>query len=198
MAGTGLPGIDILKVQGELIARAEGGSESELKFNRDAQQRVIEIFLQEKDEKSARTKLADAVKEMRAAMPESLKKAIEESGGLSEAMIDRFNNAWFRSFLAYDPRPTLQKVRCPVLAINGEKDLQVPAKENLAEIERALKAGGNRDVKTIEFKGLNHLFQPCKTGSPGEYARIETTIAPEVLNAIGDWIVEKTGARKDR
>ena len=82
-----------------------------------------------------------------------------------------------------------------MLAINGEKDLQVPCKENLAEIDKALKAGGNRDVKTIEFAGLNHLFQPCKTGSPSEYARIETTIAPEVLKAIGDWIVEKTGPR---
>ena len=112
-----------------------------------------------------------------------------------EATIEQLNNAWFRSFLAFDPRPTLQKVRCPVLAVNGEKDLQVPSKENLAEIEKALKAGGNSDVKAIEFPGLNHLFQPCKTGSPAEYAQIETTIAPEVLKAIGDWIVERTSAR---
>jgi uncharacterized protein len=79
-----------------------------------------------------------------------------------------------------------------VLAINGEKDLQVPAKENLAEIEKALRAGGNRDVKTVELAGLNHLFQPCKTGSPSEYAAIETTIAPEALKTIGDWIAEHT------
>jgi uncharacterized protein len=195
MAGTGLPGIDILKAQGELIAKAEGASESELKFDRDAQQRVIEILLHEKDEKAARAKLADALKELRANMPESTKKALEESGGLSEAMVDAFNNAWFRSFLAYDPRPTLRKVRCPVLAINGEKDLQVPSRENLAEIEKALKAGGRTDIETIEFKGLNHLFQPCKTGSPSEYAKIEITIAPEVLKAIGDWILEHTSAR---
>jgi uncharacterized protein len=88
----------------------------------------------------------------------------------------------------------LRKVRCPVLAVNGEKDLQVPPKENLAEIEKALKAAGNSDVKAIEFPGLNHLFQPCKTGSPSEYAQIEMTIAPEVLKVIGDWIVEKVGS----
>jgi pimeloyl-ACP methyl ester carboxylesterase len=198
MAGTGLPGIDILKAQGELIARAEGASESELKYDRETQQRLIDIFLQEKDEKAARAKLTAALKEMRANMPESAKKGLDESGALSEGMIDAFNNAWFRSFLAYDPRPTLRKVRCPVLAVNGEKDLQVPSKENLAEIEKALKAGGNAAVKTIEFKGLNHLFQPSKTGSPSEYAKIETTIAPDVLKAIGDWIVEKTGTRADR
>ncbi len=194
MAGTGLPGIDILKAQGDLIARAEGASDAEMKRSREIQQRAIDIFLQEKDEKVARTKLAAAMKEMLAAMPETLKKTAEESGDLSEAMIDQFNNVWFRSFLAYDPRPTLRKVRCPALALNGEKDLQVPPRENLSEIEKALKAGGNQDVKTIEFKGLNHLFQPCKTGSPSEYAKIEITLAPEVLKAMGDWIVERTKA----
>jgi uncharacterized protein len=192
MAGTGLPGIDIVKAQGDLIAKAEGATEAEMKRSREIQQRAIEVFLQEKDEKAARTKLAAAMKEMLAAMPEAVKKAAEESGELSDAMIDQFNNAWFRSFLAYDPRPTLGKVHCPVLAINGEKDLQVPPKENLAEIRKALEACGNRDVKTIEFKGLNHLFQPCKTGSPSEYAKIEITIAPEVLKAVGDWIVEQS------
>jgi uncharacterized protein len=193
MAGTGLPGTDILKAQGQLIAKAEGASESGLKFARDSQQRLIDIFLQENDEKVARTKLAAAMKEALAAMTDEEKKALGEAGSeLSEAMTDRFNNAWFRFFLTFDPRPTLQKVRCPVLAVNGEKDLQVPSKENLAEIGKALRAGGNPDVKTIQFPGLNHLFQPCKTGAPSEYAKIEITIAPEVLKAIGDWIVEQT------
>ena len=68
-------------------------------------------------------------------------------------------------------------------------------KENLAEIDKALKAGGNCNVKTVELPGLNHLFQPCKTGSPSEYASIEVTIAPEALKTIGDWIVEQTAAR---
>ena len=116
-------------------------------------------------------------------------------GSLSEAATKAFNNTWFRFFLTYDPRPTLRTVRCPVLAINGEKDLQVPAKENLAEIAKALGAGGNTNVKTVELPGLNHLFQPCKTGSPSEYASIETTIAPEALKTIGDWIVLQTGIK---
>lgn len=192
MAGTGLPGADILKAQGQLIWKAEGLSDSELKTARDSQQRAIDIFLHEKDEKVAREKLAAARKELLAAMPEAARKAAEESGEISEAALDGWNNAWFRSFLVYDPREALRMVRCPVLAVNGEKDLQVPPKENLLQIEKALKAGGNSDVKTIEFAGLNHLFQPCKTGSPSEYAKIEITIAPEVLTAIGDWIVEKS------
>jgi pimeloyl-ACP methyl ester carboxylesterase len=191
MAGTGLPGAEILKAQGLLIWKAEGLSDSELKMARDSQQRVIEILSKEKDQAASRQKLAAARKEMLAAMPEVARKATEDSGAMSEAAMDGWNNAWFRSFLTYDPREALRTVRCPVLAINGEKDLQVPAGENLAEIRKALESGGNRDVRTISFAGLNHLFQPCKTGSPSEYARIEVTIAPEVLKAIGDWIDEK-------
>jgi fermentation-respiration switch protein FrsA (DUF1100 family) len=80
-------------------------------------------------------------------------------------------------------------------AINGAKDLQVPAKVNLAEIEKALRSGGNCQVKTVELPGLNHLFQPCQSGSPSEYASIETTMAPEVLKTIGEWIREQTAAR---
>jgi fermentation-respiration switch protein FrsA (DUF1100 family) len=74
----------------------------------------------------------------------------------------------FRHFLTYDPRPTLRKVRCPVLAINGELDLQVPAKENLTAIREALKAGGNRDVTIQELPRLNHVFQTSRTGSPAD------------------------------
>ena len=82
-----------------------------------------------------------------------------------------------------------------MLALNGEKDLQVPPKENLGEIAKALKEGGNSQVTVKELPGLNHLFQTCKTGAVSEYAEIEETIAPLVLTQIGDWIIEHT---KDR
>jgi len=196
MAGTGMPGREIMAAQGQLILKAIGASESQLKLQRDAQKRLFDIVAREKDEKATLAKLAAASKEIFAALPESEKKALgDASGGLSEATLAQLNNAWFRSFLTFDPRSTLRMVQCPVLALNGEKDLQVPAKDNLAEIDKALKAGGNRHVKTVEFPGLNHLFQPCKTGSPSEYASIETTIAPEALKVMGDWIVEQTGAK---
>ncbi len=195
MAGTGLPGRDILKAQLALILKADGVSEAEQKYARAGQRRLIEILLQEKDAKVVAAKVVAAYKEVLVALPEAEKKAVVESGEVSEAMIAKWNTPWFRSFLVYDPRPTLRKVRCPVLAIDGEIDLQVSATENLAEIRKALEVGGNRDVKIVEFKGLNHLLQPCTSGSPSEYARIETTIAPEVLKAIGDWIVEHTSSK---
>ena len=107
-------------------------------------------------------------------------------------MLSRVETPWFKYFIKYDPRPTLEKVKCPVLAIDGSKDLQVPPKEDLAAIKEALTKGGNKNFETIELKGLNHLFQTAKTGSPTEYNTIEETIAPIALKTIGDWILKIT------
>lgn len=100
---------------------------------------------------------------------------------------------WFRRFLAYDPRENLEKVTCPVLALNGEKDLQVPPKENLSRIEAALRVAGNADVTTLELPGLNHLFQTCTTGAPSEYAEIEETFSPTALDVVTKWIRKRSG-----
>jgi hypothetical protein len=102
------------------------------------------------------------------------------------------SSPWFSGFLDYDPVPALQKIRCPVLALNGEKDLQVPAKQNLPLIHKALQGAGNVDFETQELPGLNHLFQHCLTGSPVEYGPIEETIAPEALQIIADWLLKHT------
>jgi hypothetical protein len=112
-----------------------------------------------------------------------------------EAQIKQITTPWFRFFLTYDPRPTLARVKCPVLAINGEKDLQVDPDQNLPEIEKALRGGGNARVTIVELEGLNHLFQRCETGAPAEYAKIEQTIAPEALERIGSWILETVGRK---
>jgi hypothetical protein len=70
----------------------------------------------------------------------------------------------------------------------------VPSADNLRAIEAALREGGNANVTAREFAGLNHLFQPTQTGSPSEYGTIETTMSPEVLEAISGWITERFGA----
>ncbi|WP_338732053.1 alpha/beta hydrolase family protein [Mangrovimonas cancribranchiae] len=95
------------------------------------------------------------------------------------------------SLIRSKPSEYLEKVACPVLAINGNKDFQVPSKENLNAIKMATKKSGNKNVKTVEFENLNHLFQECNTGMSSEYSQIEQTIAPEVLDLITDWIKEQ-------
>jgi len=103
-------------------------------------------------------------------------------------IVNQLSSPWMMKFIKYDPAPMLQKVQVPVLALNGEKDLQVPAKENLTAIESALKKGGNTSVITKEFPGLNHLFQSCETGLVGEYGILEETFSEEVLSEIATWV----------
>ena len=97
---------------------------------------------------------------------------------------------WTQYFLRYYPAPALEKVKCPVLAVNGENDLQVPAKENLKAISAALQKGGNMKVTVKAYPGLNHLFQACTTGLPAEYSIIEQTFSPDVLKDLADWMVK--------
>jgi len=123
---------------------------------------------------------------------EAAKKKIDAQLTSADQQSYAWATPWFRYFLNYDPRPTLMKVHVPVLAINGEKDLQVPAKEDLEAIDQALKEAGNRDYKVVLLPNLNHLFQTSKTGAPSEYAEIEETIAPIALQTMGDWIVAHT------
>ena len=102
------------------------------------------------------------------------------------AQVAQLNSPWLNYFLDYDPIPDIQGTRCPVFAINGDKDVQVVSSLNLKGIEKALPK--NKKTLVKEYPGLNHLFQHCTTGLPTEYAGIEETISEEVLGDIATWI----------
>jgi uncharacterized protein len=195
LAGTGLPGDEIMYMQGRLIGKVMGADEKALDKQRDIQKQLFEIVKTETNHDKMMLRLREAIKTMWSHLSEEERKAIGDAGSFVEFQAKMVESPWFRFFLTFDPRPTLALVRCPVLALNGEKDLQVPPKENLAEIEKALKKGGNARVTVKELPGLNHLFQTCKTGSVTEYGAIEETIAPVALTAITDWIVEQVKGR---
>ncbi len=115
---------------------------------------------------------------------------------MTNQALGQMTSPWFTSFVRSDPQPALRKLKkTAVLAIAGELDLQVRADENLGAIEKALKRARNRDVTTRSFPGLNHILQPALTGTVEEYATIETTIAPEVLELVSGWIGERFGPR---
>jgi fermentation-respiration switch protein FrsA (DUF1100 family) len=115
----------------------------------------------------------------------------KEADGQLGMQLGMLTKPWFKFFLTHDPKTDLVKVKCPVLAITGEQDLQVPPAENLSAIESALKGAGNSDVTTKTMTGLNHLFQTCKTGLPAEYGKIEETFAPAALDEIAGWIKKR-------
>ena len=105
--------------------------------------------------------------------------------------IDTYFSPWFRYFIAFDPTEYLKQTSCRVLAVNGEKDVQVTATENLFAIQKTLETAGNKQVKIISYPNLNHLFQPATTGAVSEYSEIQTTISAEVLSDLKNFILLK-------
>jgi len=102
------------------------------------------------------------------------------------------NSPWYRYFLSYEPVVTLEKIKIPVLAINGDLDFITSSKIALPIISQALKKAGNKDYEIVELKKQNHWFQNCKTGAMAEYGEIEETISQTVLKMISDWILKRT------
>ncbi|MDQ6756263.1 MAG: alpha/beta fold hydrolase [Bacteroidota bacterium] len=98
------------------------------------------------------------------------------------------DNPWFKYFLQFDPQPYLTKLKCKVLALNGEKDLQVISKPNLKGIKMALQKSKSPGYEIKEMRGLNHLFQHCKKCTVNEYGELEETFSPEVLQIMSDWL----------
>jgi len=178
MAGPGLPGDQLLLKQQALISKASGVPDAAIGQSLDITGRVFNAVKGAKSE-------ADAITAAKTVLdPEVAKGTLTRER--ADASIKQVTSAWMRSFLASDPAPVLQKVRVPVLAINGSLDMQVPPAEDLAAIKAALK--GDTDATVLELPGLNHLFQEAKTGSPAEYATIEQTLSPQALKTVGDWI----------
>jgi len=195
MAGPGLAAEEGFAAQVSAIAKANGESEGAVAWRRRLVGRVFSVMKEEKDDaaalRRAHEERAKLLGELSADERKRYGLADDEMEGIVRVML----TPWFRFFTAYDPRATLMKVRVPVLAVAGERDLQVvPAKEHLAAVAEALKAGGNKDYTVKELPKLNHLFQASETGSPAEYGRIEETISPAALGLIGDWILRHAGA----
>ncbi len=199
MAGPGIAGERILYAQGALIARAQGATEEQIARNQEQQRRLFEIVKSEPEPEAAAERLEAVVREQLASLTDAERQTMGVTDEASleaiiSAQVAQINTPWFRYFLAYDPAPVIAQVEVPVLAINGENDLQVPFEENLREIEAALQRGGNPNFEIRALPGLNHLFQHSETGSPAEYATIEETWSVEAMELIADWVL-RTVAR---
>lgn len=186
MAGTGLTGEQIIILQGALIARANGAPENKIEESQKVQKQLFAVAMSSADRTTAEKQINEIIAKQEESLSPEEKKAAE--GGAAKAQVAQLLSPWFRYFLSYDPVPALEKVKCPVLALNGAKDLQVPPHQDLPAIEQALEKGGNTDHQIVELPNLNHLFQTCETGSPAEYAKIRETISPMALETIGNWI----------
>jgi fermentation-respiration switch protein FrsA (DUF1100 family) len=187
LAGTGIKGDSLLLLQQALIAQAEGMNPTLLKENQQLNRDLFQLVNLHADEKVLNAAV-DTYFEQHPLNAEFLAETGQTSSEFQQALRAQLLNPWMRYFLRLDPQIALKKVTCPVLAINGSKDLQVPAEQNIPAIKNAIESNGNKHVTVEILSNLNHLFQTCNTGSLNEYATIEDTFSPIALNVIEKWL----------
>jgi pimeloyl-ACP methyl ester carboxylesterase len=188
MAGPGIPAAEILYYQDGAEVKAEGASDEKVAATRQWWQKMYSVVNRELDNEIAVKK----IKELFGKLSEQDKQLLGWSEGRLGYEAGRVTEAAYRYFLKFDPTPYLAKVKCPVLAMGGTKDCQVPSGKNLRGIQKTLKAAGNNDCEVKELPGLNHMFQTAVTGAVSEYGKIEETIAPAALKTITEWILNQT------
>jgi pimeloyl-ACP methyl ester carboxylesterase len=190
LASPGIPGNELLDLRTPALMKASGAGDEFIAQTRWLQNLIFAFLKEETPNAQTVEKVRAEGSRIIAEMPEDQK---ERMNGYLNLMLTR--PAWYRYFVTYDPRRALRRLRIPVLAVNGERDLQAPPKENLSAIAEALKAGGNKNYKTVELPQLNHHLQTSQTGAPDEYGQIEETISPLALELVADWILKRTVKR---
>ena len=189
LAGPGVTGQQIIIRQSQDIGRLSGVNDEQIRKSTETNKKLYAVLRKERDDKKAEIKILAIYKEI-LEKEKTSKEDTEKAVNQLKATFGAATYTWLRYFLFTDPATFWKKVKCPVLALNGEKDLQVAAHENLPAIEKAMRSSGNNSVKTVQLAGLNHLFQHCEKGLPSEYGNIEETFSPEALKIISDWILD--------
>lgn len=197
LAGPGLTGAEIVLAQSALISRAAGTPPEVVEFNTRTRRAAFEAVRTHQDTAEAARAVRSVIEASIEELPAEVRSALaaRSTPEAIEAQVRSVNTPWFRFFLDHDPRPVLEDVRIPVLALLGSLDLQVPAEDNAREIEAALHRGGNPDATVRILPGLNHLFQTAETGAPTEYEQIEETMSPVALEAVSGWIRARFAGR---
>lgn len=196
LAGLGQTGEDVIYAQTELIQKAQGTHPDTMRHTIALAKKINAIVKTETDEKRIEARINEETAAYGGTLADLQKKLFEPAAASVKAYMPMYKTQWYRYFITFNPAPVLKSVTVPVLALNGELDLQVPWKENLDLIAAGLKAGGNKDVTVKAFPKLNHLFQTSQTGQPSEYSKIEETMSPEVLKVMSDWILSRTTQKK--
>ena len=185
LAGPAVKGIEVLKEQQKAVLRASGLTEEAVQFSSNAKAQLFDVIEASSDREEADSLLRRLVK------------GWGYNDDLTEQTIGQMASPWMYYFLKYDPTEAIVKTNCPALLLNGSKDLQVLASQNLPAYEKIIAEHGKTNLTLRELPDLNHLFQHCETGSPDEYFTIEETISPEVLELIVEF-AKGTSAPKEQ
>jgi pimeloyl-ACP methyl ester carboxylesterase len=193
LAGPGLKGSALLELQNEAAARSQGASAEMAESYKRLSAAVIQAALSSHD---TAVQMQEVWKSFLSWKKTVRPEAVTNMGmgndtrsrNFLRAQLERLNTPWMHYFLQTDPADYISKLHCKVLALNGAKDIQVVPDQNLAGIDSALRQSAVKIYTTEKIPGLNHLFQHCKTCTIAEYAQLEESFAPEVLQIMGDWL----------
>ena len=198
LAGPGIEIKELLLWQQERIGSAEGFPDAARSDMAILSRKTFD-FLEENYHKSAdilREELTEFLNDHYEKLKDETKQILGDKENFVTQQLRIFVSPWYLYFMRFSPDDFLSKLQCPILAVNGELDLQVTSEENLEGLRKSLNRANNKEVTIHEFKGLNHLFQKAKTGAPSEYARLEETFNEAAMQYISDWILElKIGER---
>ena len=172
LAGPAVNGIELLNAQQAALLRAQGMSEEMIQFSGNANAQLFDVVEASNSREEADSLLRQLVK------------GWGYNEELTEQTVSQLTMPWMYYFLKYDPTEAIVKTNCPALLLNGSKDVQVVASQNLPAYEKIIANYGKTNLTLRELPDLNHLFQHCETGSPNEYFTIDETISPEVLEMV--------------
>lgn len=191
LAGTGVAGDVLLIDQNYEVGKQRCMTEEELQIAKVNNQNIYNIIKEEGNLEEIKKKLTLYFQSNIDKLPASERPSKSEIDATLKQEVNAIATPWLRYFITYDPAENLRKVKCPVLVLNGQKDIQVTANLNTSGITAALKEGGNKNIQLHIIPDLNHLFQHCTTCTVQEYSQLDETFAPEVLKTMSEWILKQ-------
>lgn len=193
LAAPGVPGDELLYEQGQAVLKSVNAAKNVRERQAELQHSLFNAVLNEVDPVKLEARLRAAVAKFKQGLTPG---ELAQTPGFDQQMEAEVRSLMvpeLQSLIRHDPAPVLRALKCPVLVLGGALDTQVPSKQNLPAIAAALAHGAAQDYQIVSFPKLNHLFQTARTGAPEEYAGIDETIAPAVLETIGHWLEKKWG-----
>ncbi len=194
VAGAGITGEECFITQFGMIDRLDGATDEDIEKLTDMRKQLFNLIRKDASEteiKPLLMKIAQTQTEIQEINEDKKREETQES--LEEklsCMLTLFNSPWGRFFLDYNPQAALEKIKCPVLLIFGEMDMQVLLEENKGAMVSALMKSRNSDFTVKTFPKANHLFQMAKSGHPSEYTELPKKFVPGFLEFMSDWILQ--------
>lgn len=191
LAAPGVPTTELMLRQNELLLAKAGLSEERVALQVEILTEMFALLASDAPNEEIGPKIRAQVQRQ----IDAQETPPPNADAILDAGVASLMTPWMRDFVRRDPRTALRGLRTkiPVLALNGDLDLQVDPEQNLKSIEQILLATGNRDVTASVLPGRNHLLQRAETGQVEEYGTIEQAIDPEVVARIRDWILQRFG-----